>query len=216
MNIKNYEITKTTIYHIPRRISMGGQRISFDIRCAVLKGHHFTLDQFMDFILQRITILDVMVGCPLMKSTMHIGFVPLRKRFRCMRRIPWLDQILNNKRRIQFGICHRNRIKSDLLPLKIIMLIVVVFMIIVSVLLLMLLLLNWCWLNYGIVGKYWNNWWYLMMLLGSGIFPQMKPHFPPHRCWIGLPFLLLRETPSILFARRYFFFRQMALLDAFF
>lgn len=76
-NLKNPEIIRTTIYHIHKRITMSGQWISFDVRCAVLKGYHTTFDQLLNFILQWIEILDVMAGFPLMKSTVLIGLVPL-------------------------------------------------------------------------------------------------------------------------------------------
>jgi hypothetical protein len=125
-HIKDPEIPRTSTHQVHRSISMSRQRIGFDIRCSVLKGHHTALDQLLNLILQRITIFNVMAGSSLLKSTVKIWLEPPWKRFRNLWRISWLNRILDNQGRIQLCISHWNRVKRDLLPLKILMMIVVV------------------------------------------------------------------------------------------
>ena len=89
-----------------------------------------------------------------MKSIAKFQFIPPWKWFRELRWVSWSQQVLENQQQIQFCVCHRNRVKRDLLPLKVLLLLKMIAGIVVVVgvcsliwlllLLLTLLLLNWC------------------------------------------------------------------------
>ena len=134
------EIPKTVVYHIHRRIAMSRQHVGFNIWFSVLKGHHTAFDQLLNLVLQGITVFNIMTRSSLVKSTMQVRFEPPWQWFRNLWRIPWLDKIFDYQGRVQFCICHRNRVKRDLLPLKVLMMIVVVVVGTLLRLLLMLLL----------------------------------------------------------------------------